>query len=82
MYANPLEAESLSKNFLPVMGIISDTNKVLWSIEQQAVGRGTYTTGSHRHMNKITVNSAKMIPLGNQFLRVFNYGAAPINVTK
>ena len=82
MYANPMEMESLSKNFLPVMGVISDTQKVLWSVEQQAIGEGTYTTGSHRHMNKILVNTAKMIPLENQFLRLFNYGAAPINVTK
>jgi hypothetical protein len=82
MYANPMEMESLSKNFLPVMGVISDTQKVLWSVQQQIAGEGTYTTGSHRHMNKILVNTAKMVPLENQFLRMFNYGAAPINVTK
>ena len=82
MYANPMEMESLSKNFLPVMGVISDTQKALWSVQQQIVGKGTYITGSHRHMNKILVNTAKMVPLENQFLRLFNYGAAPINVTK
>lgn len=82
MYANPMEMESLSKNFLPVMGVISDTQKVLWSVEQQMVGKGTYITGSHRHMNKLAVNTAKVFPVANQFLRVFNYGAAPINVIK
>jgi hypothetical protein len=73
MFVNPLEFESLSKNMIPVFGIMNDIGKLTWSIKEQFGDNPDYRTGSYRSMNKAAVNSIRMIPVLNQGLRIFQY---------
>jgi hypothetical protein len=78
MFANPLEAEKLSKNFLPITGVLADLGKIAWAAKQELSGKGEYTNGTYKGMDKLAVNIIKNTPVANQALRVYQYGKEKI----
>ena len=75
MFSNPLEAESLSKNILPITGVLSDVNKVMWSVKEHIQGEGDYDRGVYQGRDKTSVAISKLIPAINQGFRLTQYGS-------
>jgi hypothetical protein len=79
MFANPTQFETISKNIIPIMGLISDVEKVGKSMYDQFGDTPDYDRGTYVGMNKFAVNSARMIPIMNQGLRIYQYNDAKLN---
>jgi hypothetical protein len=79
MFANPTQFETISKNIIPVMGLISDVQRVGSSIMDQFGPTPDYDRGTYVGMNKAFVNSARMIPVLNQGLRLYQYNDSKLN---
>jgi hypothetical protein len=79
MFSNPLEAESLSKNIIPLTGVLHDFNKVIWSVKEQMSGEGDYDRGVYKGDDKTAVAVSKLIPALNQGFRLIQYGSQELD---
>jgi hypothetical protein len=66
MFADPTQFESLSKNFIPSVGVFADIDNVLLAVKSELQGKGQFTTGVNKGQNKILVKLQKAIPIINQ----------------
>lgn len=79
MFANPIQFETISKNIIPIMGLVSDIEKVGVAVAAQFSDTPDYDRGTYVGMNKLTVNSVRMIPVLNQGLRIYQYNDQKLN---
>lgn len=61
-YTNPLEFEKLSKNALPVFGLVADTYHWIDAAQDTINGEGEYKTGIHKGDSKIARYTRKLLP--------------------
>ena len=61
------------------MGLVSDIEKVGVAAAAQFGDTPDYDRGTYVGMNKLTVNSIRMIPVLNQGLRIYQYNDQKLN---
>lgn len=73
-YINPSAFETLTKNSVPAMSLITDVSQWLGSATKLVMGDDEITSGVNSGDSRFLRESSQMLPLGTQVYRVYNSG--------
>lgn len=69
-YTNPVEFEKISRNTLPVMGLITDVGKLLDAVGDTIAGEGIYKTGIYKGESKLSRRLGQVTPGVRQYYKI------------
>lgn len=74
-FSNPMSAESLNKNVVPLFGVFTDFSRIASDIPRWIDGDDKISSGTYAHRSRILRDAEKVMPFGNMIAKFFSEGA-------